>query len=284
MRIPENTFIRSVDLKVKDLLRSLHFYSYLLGLKQSSANEKETLLYANPDGAYLIRLTEDKNAAYSDKKHTGLFHIAIRFPNRKELARVFIRLFEHKYKFQGFSDHQVSEAIYLSDPDGNGVELYTDKPRTEWEWNNGQIEMDTLPLDLSVITRELANNESWSGIHPDTDIGHIHLKVSSLSFADMFYGRILGFNVTSRAYPGALFLAADNYHHHIGTNVWQSRNGSAPPENSLGLESFTIKIPGKGYIEILEKTMADEDLLIKNPNDESLLVKDFDNIKIRLTL
>ena len=282
--IPDNTHIKSVDLKVRDLNKSLYFYSYLLGFYEKRISEFEAELLTNPGNHYLIKLIEDKAAIFPERNNTGLFHIAMRFPGRKELARIFIRLFEQKQKFRGFSDHLVSEAIYLSDPDGNGIELYADKPRSEWKWNDGQIEMDTLPLDLSIITKELDDKEIWNGIHPETDIGHIHLKVSKLVFADMFYNRILGFNISSNLYPGALFLAANGYHHHIGANVWQSRNGTTPPENSLGLLSFAIKIPDKNYISQLEKTLEIENLLIQKSDDGSLLVKDFDNIKIRLTL
>jgi catechol 2,3-dioxygenase len=282
--IPDNTHIKSVELKVKDLDRSLHFYSYLMGMIESTSGSSEAHLYSNKSNQHLVRLIEDKNALYPERKNTGLFHVAFRFPNRKELARVFLRLFENNYKFQGFSDHLVSEAIYLADPDDNGIELYADKPKQEWKWNNGQIEMDTLPLDLSSITKELNDKEQWSGIHPDTDIGHVHLKVSKLVFADMFYNHILRLKVTSNSYPGALFLAADGYHHHIGANVWQSRNGTSPPENSLGLLSYTIGIPDKNYLAQLEKTFKAEGLLINKSDDESLLVKDFDNIKIHLTL
>lgn len=284
MQIPANTHIKNVDLKVKDLERSLHFYSYLLGMKESSIKEREVELHSDQANSYLIKLIEDKTAVFSDKSKTGLYHVAIRFPDRKELARVFLRLFEHKHKFQGFSDHLVSEAIYLADPDGNGIELYADKPRSEWKWTNGEIEMDTLPLDLSTITKELNDKDTWNGIHPEADIGHIHLKVSNLTFADMFYNRILGFSVTSNSYPGALFLAADGYHHHIGANVWQSRGSTSPAENSLGLISYSIAIPDKNYISQLEKTCKEEGLLISNSDDGSVLVKDFDNIKIRLTL
>ncbi|MDQ3022209.1 MAG: hypothetical protein M3R36_16800 [Bacteroidota bacterium] len=166
---------------------------------------------------------------------TGLFHLALRFPNRIELARVFLRLFDNKLKFQGFSDHLVSEAIYLTDPDGNGVELYADKPRELWEWKMGEVQMDTLPLDLSKITGELDDKEVWNGIHPDTDLGHIHLNVSDLFQAEKIYNDIIGFNVTNSSYPGAKFFSAGGYHHHIGTNTWQTRKGIATKREFSGI-------------------------------------------------
>ncbi|HJY64723.1 MAG TPA: VOC family protein [Ignavibacteria bacterium] len=282
--LPNNTHIQSVDLRVKDLEKSIHFYSYLLGLIDRKVSDNEIEFYSDTGKPYLIKVSEQKDAKYPARNNTGLFHTAIRLPNRKELARVFLRLFEHKYKFHGFSDHLVSESIYLADPDENGVELYADKSKTKWEWLSGQIIMDTLPLDLSVITKEIDDKDEWHGIHKDTDIGHIHLKVSNLAFAEMFYGRLLGFNVTNSTYNGALFLAAGTYHHHIGANVWQSHNGTSPDENTMGLISFSISIPHKNYLENIEKSLFNEGLLIEKSSSGSLFVKDFDNLKIHLTL
>ncbi len=282
--ISDNTHIQSVDLKVKDLEKGLHFYSDLLGLIPVKISGREAELYSSTNKPYLIKLYEDKNALFPSSKNTGLFHTALCLPSRKELARVFLRLFENKYKFGGFSDHLVSESIYLSDPDENGIELYADRPEEEWKFENGQFVMDTLPLDLSVITKELGNNEVWTGIHPDTSIGHIHLKVSNLTFADMFYNMILGFSVTNSSYSGALFLAAGGYHHHIGANVWSTRNGTPPPGNSIGLISYTINVSEEKYLAETEKKLEAEGLIIEKNDKNSLLVKDFDNIKIRLTL
>lgn len=282
--IPENSHIQSIDLIVKDLEESLHFYSELLGMKAKQISSGVVELYSDINKPYIIKITEDSAAKHPAANHTGLFHAAIRFKNRKELARVFMRLFKNRYKFQGFSDHFVSEAIYLADPDGNGIELYTDKPIDEWTYKNGEIEMDTLPLNLNLITKELDDPDVWEGIHPSAEIGHIHLKVSNIFHTEKFYSFMLGFKVTTRSYTGALFLAAGNYHHHIGANIWKTRNGSPPPENSLGLNLFTIKIPSAEQISAITGYIKDYDLLIDNSNPNRVLVKDFDNIKIRLTL
>jgi catechol 2,3-dioxygenase len=282
--LPDNTHIQSVDLKVKNIDESLHFYSDLLGMKTKEISHGESELYSDINKPYLVKLIESLDGKFPTKDKTGLYHTAFRFPNRKELARVFMRLFENKYKFQGFSDHLVSEAIYLADPDGNGVELYTDKPVNEWTWTNGSIDMDSLPLDLSVITKELDDPENWNGISPEADIGHIHLKVSNLMKAQKFYSLMLGFRITTSAYPGALFFAAGNYHHHVGANVWHSRNSSPPPENSLGLDSFTINIPEKDKFADVVNYINDYDMVMEKSEDGSVLLNDFDNIKIRLTL
>src|SRR5215216_889970 len=183
MKIPDTTKIQSVDLRIKNFDESLNFYSNLIGLKVVEQKDNTAFLSATGNYPYLISLHEDKNASRRSYGTTGLFHTAIRLPNRKELARVFLRLFDNGIKFQGFSDHIVSESIYLADPDENGVELYADRPRGKWQWKMGQVEMDSLPLNLNVLTNELDDRGVWNGIHPDTDIGHIHLNVSNLNKA-----------------------------------------------------------------------------------------------------
>lgn len=285
MKIPDNTKIQSVELRVKDLGNSINFYSNLLGFKIISQTDGTAELSATGEAPYIFRLTEDKSAAWRQRGTTGLFHTAIRLPNRKELARVFMRLFDNRVKFQGFSDHLVSEAIYLADPDENGVELYADKPRSEWVNNMGQIEMDTLPLNLSVITAELkGDNSPWNGIHPDTEIGHIHLNVSDLNKAQKAYSLLLGMNVTNSMYNGAMFFSAGGYHHHIGTNIWSSRNGSPAPDNTLGLISFTIKVPDENYVKELEGRFSEAGLLINPYKNGTISVLDFDKTKITVTL
>lgn len=288
MKIPNDTKIQSADLCVKNLDESLNFYSNLIGLKIIEQKNNSAYLSATGELPYLIALHEDKNAIWRPQGTIGLFHTAIRFPNRIELAKVFMRLFENKVKFQGFSDHLVSEAIYLADPDENGVELYADKPREEWQWNMGQIEMATLPLNLNVLTDEL-NKEKWStsmwkGAHSETDIGHIHLNVSNLNKAQDVYSLLLGFNVTTSAYPGALFLSAGGYQHHIGTNVWSSRNGKSMPDNSVGLTQFTIQVPSESYIKFIQQNAEEAGLLAAPFDGTSLSLLDYDNIKIKVTL
>jgi catechol 2,3-dioxygenase len=284
MKIADNTKIQSVDLKVKSLDESLNFYSNLIGLKIIEQTGGIAYLSANGNYPYLISLHEDKGAIHRPYGSTGLFHTAIRLPNRKELARVFLRLFDNKIKFQGFSDHLVSEAIYLADPDENGVELYADRPLEEWQWKMGQVEMATLPLNLNVLTRELDDREVWNGIHPETDIGHIHLNVSNLNKAQEVYSLLMGFNITTSAYPGALFLSAGGYHHHIGTNVWSSKNGKPAPENSVGLMQFTINLPNEEYLKTIQQRAEESNLLLEPFNGTSLAVLDFDKIKIKLNL
>ena len=284
MKIPDETKIQCVDLRVKNLEASLNFYSELIGLKLIETINNTAFLSANGGYPYLISLTGNPDALPRHKGATGLFHTAIRLPNRKELARVFLRLFNNKIKFQGFSDHLVSEAIYLADPDENGVELYADRPRELWKYKMGQIEMNTLPLNLSVLTDELDDRNVWNGIHPGTDIGHIHLNVSSLHKAQEVYSMAIGFNISNSTYPGALFFAAGGYHHHIGVNTWSSKNGSPSPDNSAGLTGFTVKIPGKEFPDAVLKNINELGYKVLNTANSTFSFLDFDKNKITLTL
>ena len=285
MKIPDNTKIQSIDLVVSDLEKSLAFYSRLLGFKEITRDGNTAYLSAGGSYPYVFSLTENKSGKFPLQNNTGLYHIAIRFPGRKELAKIFMHLFENKVKFQGFSDHLVSEAIYLADPDGNGVELYADKPKETWQWRMGQVEMSTLPLNLQVLTAELNKDEKkFDGLHPETEIGHIHLKVSELFKAEKFYSHLMGFNITSSSYNGALFFAANGYHHHIGTNVWSSQRGTPPKENSFGLKSFTIKLPDEDYTRDIEEKAKNSGIETAKTSDGKTILHDFDNNKIILTL
>lgn len=282
MRIPDNSFIQSIDLRVRNINESINFYSYLLGFKIEEKKRNQVFLSADEERTYLISLTEAENLKPRNPKDPGLFHTAFRLPSRKELARVFLRLFNNKIKFQGFSDHLVSEAVYLSDPDGNGIELYTDKPRSEWEINAGQVVMDTLPLDLSKLTSELDDPGLWNGIHPETILGHIHLNVTDLYNSEKFYSHILGFNVSNSQIPGAKFYSAGGYHHHIGTNVWNSEKGRKYDEKSAGLMEFTVKIPDQKYIEYIKENLRKSDLCVKPESSGEFHVKDFDGITVKI--
>lgn len=285
MKIPDKTNIQNLNLSVKNLDEALNFYSRQIGFTIINRNGSEAYLSANGNEPYIIGLHENSNGKYPAKDSTGLFHAAIKFPNRKELARVFLRLFENKVKFQGFSDHIVSEAIYLSDPDGNGIELYVDKPKESWNWRLGQIEMDTLPLNLQVLTNELKDEDlKDDAVHPDTEIGHIHLKVSNLLKAEKFYSHLLGLKVTNSSYNGALFFAADSYHHHIAANIWSTKNGSPPPVNSLGLIDFTVNILDGNYLDSVIENSKSAGIENGKTPDGKIFLRDFDNNKIILTL
>jgi catechol 2,3-dioxygenase len=175
---------------------------------------------------------------------TGLYHVAIRYPGRQVLAQAFQRLVAHRWPFQGFSDHGVSEALYLADPDGNGLELYVDRAREHWAYRDGQIAMTTEPLDVEgLLAKARTDPATWTGLHPETDIGHVHLHVSDLAEAEAFYHGLLGLDVTQRGYPGALFLSAGGYHHHLGINTWAGVGAPPPPPDAVGLICFSLYVP-----------------------------------------
>ncbi len=252
LRLPDTTHIGHVHLKVTDLNRSLAFYGDLLGLQEVGRDGQTAFLAARSDGPVLVVLTQWPEARPKPPNTTGLYHVAIRLPNRHELARTFKRLLDHQWPFHGFSDHKVSEALYLADPDGNGLELYRDRPREQWPWRNGQVAMHTDPLDVQGLLAEIAGEaESWSGIHPNTDIGHVHLHVADLNEAEAFYHGLLGFDVTQRDYPGARFFAAGGYHHHLGTNIWAGVGAPPPPPNAVGLHHFSVCLEDQAAFERL---------------------------------
>jgi catechol 2,3-dioxygenase len=277
--LPKETQIGHVRLQVADLGQALAFYRDLLGFQQASENGSGVALSATSKPPYHVVLAERAGAHAKPRGTTGLYHVAIRYPSQLELARTFERLVSQRWPFQGFADHWVSEALYLADPDGNGVELYVDRPRSQWRRQGGQIAMATEPLDVeALLAQAAAEPKPWSGVHPETDIGHVHLQVSDLSEAEAFYQGLLGFEVTQRGYPGALFLAAGGYHHHVGVNVWAGVGAPPPPPGSTGLLSFALRLPDRAsWNEVLarvEEAGVEVEASHEYQDAESVLVRD----------
>ncbi len=240
--LPDETRISQVHVRTGNLERALGFYTSVLGLRVVQRLRPGASLSATGSQPAIIALSEEPSATPRPRQAIGLYHFAIRYPTRRHLAQALERLLQHGYPIQGASDHLVSEAIYLSDPDDNGIELYVDRPRSRWVWHNGQIEMATEPLDLDKL---LATSQGQSPpsphVPPKTDLGHIHLHVADLAAAERFYHEFLGLAVTQRSYPGALFFSAGGYHHHVAVNTWAGEL-SAPP-NSTGLISCRLEVP-----------------------------------------
>ncbi len=239
--LPAATHIAYAHLRVADLERALAFYHDLLGLRVITVSDSSAALSATGVLPPLIVLEAHPGARPRPPRTTGLYHVAIRLPDRAALARTLRRLLERRWPLHGAADHGVSEALYLSDPDGNGLELYADRPRDTWPWQAGQVVMVSEPLDaraLLSLAREPAET-----IDPRTDIGHMHLQVSDLARAEAFYCGLLGFEVTLHSYPGALFVAAGGYHHHLGLNIWAGRGAPPPPPDSAGLVAFGVRLP-----------------------------------------
>ncbi|HKW15080.1 MAG TPA: VOC family protein [Candidatus Krumholzibacteria bacterium] len=277
------TRIGYVHLRVRDLERSLAFYLDVLGFKLVSGGGHTATLSATGRGPGLLVLTARKDAPARPPRATGLYHFAIRVPNRRALAMMIRHLEDMQWPVQGYADHDVSEAVYLADPDGIGIEVYADRPRDEWPLRNGQVEMVTEPLELDRLMRELDSwPGDWEGLDPATDIGHIHLRVSDLQSAEDFYNRVLGFDVMQRDIAGALFLAAGGYHHHIGVNTWASLGAPRPPADAVGLISFGVQVPDAPTLRELTRRLGAAGAPVTNQDDGGVRAADPDSIFIEL--
>lgn len=279
MSIHADTSLGAVHLTVQNLARSAAFYETSLGLKlRGLAGSKAQF---GVKGRELLVLTEDPQARpYA--RTTGLYHFALKVPSRLELARALRRIVDSETAVQGFADHLVSEAIYLPDPDGNGIEIYRDRPREQWQYENGRLKMGTDPLDLENLLGELNRQpDDASGIHPETTMGHMHLHVSQLEPAEAFYREVLGFDLVLRYGPSASFLAAGGYHHHIGLNTWAGVGAPPPPLHSSGLRYFVIELPDDKALQEVARRITQNDvelaktsrgLLVRDPSANGILL------------
>jgi len=236
--------ISSITLLIKDLHRSLEFYVEILGLSILEKDKHKVVLTVNQKDP-LITLIEDRNAI-PPQITLGLYHYALLVPNRKELAKVFNQFVFKRYPISGASDHGVSEALYLDDPDGNGIEIYHDRETKDWPVEDGKMTMFTKPLDLASLLSELGPEERFEKMHAETLMGHLHFHVDDFDQAKSFYGNALGFEIMLQFVDSALFLGSNGYHHHIGLNTW---NGHAPLNKvkQVGLKSYVLSIPHMLY-------------------------------------
>jgi catechol 2,3-dioxygenase len=228
--------IGSVRLRVRDLETVSAFYQRILGLAPIETGDSRVVLGAHGPG--LIELRGDAALAPPDPQQAGLFHIAFLMPTRADLARWVAHAASAGARLEGASDHVVSEALYLSDPEGNGVEVYADRPAERWRSAKGDVRMTTDPLDMADLLSD-AGGEAWSGFPEDGRIGHVHLRVGDTEIADRFYRDVLGFHVAAR-YPGASFYGSGGYHHQLAANVWNSRGAGIRPEGAAGLDTVGI--------------------------------------------
>ena len=257
-RLPAATTLGAAHLSVADLPRALAFYRDILGFTTRESEPGVVALSAAQDGETLLTLTEQPGARPKPARTTGLYHVAILLPSRLDLGRTLLRLVESDYPLQGASDHLVSEALYLADPDGNGLEIYRDRPRDEWPRVGDQIAMDTLPLDLRALIQEaLASGQTWDGVASGTRIGHVHLQVADLDQAVRFYRDVLGFDLMARMGHSAAFLSAGGYHHHIGLNTWGTAGAPQAPADAVGLRSFDIVLPTPADLQPVAGRTAD---------------------------
>ena len=274
--IDPQTAIGEVHLTILDLDRSLRFYQRQLGFTVHQRTDRGARLGAG--GPDLLVLTQCENAPRV-RGTTGLYHFAILVPSRADLARALRRLVETDTVMQGAADHGVSEALYLADPDGNGIEVYRDRPRTQWPYVGTALRMGADPLDLEGILAESIHDDA--GLAPGTIVGHVHLHVSRLAEAEHFYVNILGFELMQRYGPSALFVSAGGYHHHFGLNTWAGVGAPPPPPGALGLDHVVVRLTASGLGAVVERLAAakvpfdstDGGALVRDPARNAILLQ-----------
>ena len=243
------THVGPLSLTVADLARSLRFYGDVLGLAPAERSNGSALLAAGDTP--LLHLVELPGAQPKPARATGLYHFAILLPSRPDLARWLRHVLEVRWPLQGWSDHGVSEAVYLADPDENGIEIYRDRPRSEWPVANGELQMVTDPLDVRDLLAQAGDASAPWTMPAGTAMGHVHLHVASIPQAQAFYCDLLGFDLIQRYGPSALFVSAGGYHHHIGLNTWAGVGASPAPAGSAGLRYFTVVVPDEASLALL---------------------------------
>jgi catechol 2,3-dioxygenase len=253
-RLPAETRLGTVRLQVSDLARSLAWYERVLGLRMLERSPSHATLAAHGDDAPLVELREKPGATPVPRRgRLGLYHFAILLPDRAALGR-FVAHLSAIGERAGASDHLVSEALYLQDPDNLGIEVYADRPRSTWRVEGRQLAMATEPLDLADLVRAAAG-EPWTGMPAGTVIGHVHLHVGDLETAADFYHEGLGLDKVVWSYPGALFLSAGGYHHHLGLNTWAA--GAQPAgENDARLLEWEVVVPTAADAEAALASLA----------------------------
>jgi catechol 2,3-dioxygenase len=266
-KIGSSMKIGYVSLNVTNLQRSLDFYEKILGFKivNRISDERALLSVDGNSSPHLIELLKAKETTNNDSfnslvtgtRRAGLYHFAILLPERKYLADMLQNLRNNRDQvyFDGLADHLVSESIYIRDPDFIGLEIYRDRPMTEWNWDGNRIEMATLPLNTKNLLRE-STDKGWEGMPSKTTIGHVHLHVRNLAKAMEFYQEILGLNLTATIPPSAAFFAADKYHHHIAANTWLGTDIMPASPQSVGLNHFSIEMTSKEEFQRLVKQLS----------------------------
>jgi catechol 2,3-dioxygenase len=279
-RLPAETHIGVVRLQVSDLSRSIAYYERVLGFRTLGRQGSQATLGTVSGDDALIELREKSGVnAMPRRGRLGLFHFAILLPDRQSLGRLIAHLADIGAQV-GMSDHLVSEAIYLSDPDGLGIEVYADRPRSTWRYDERELAMASLPLDAADLVAA-AGGTRWNGMPNGTVIGHVHLHVGDLDEGAAFYHDALGFDKTTWGYPGALFLSAGGYHHHLGTNTWAA---GAPPatEDDARLIEWELILPDAASVANASASIERTGATVERASDGSALARDPWGTAIRL--
>ena len=282
-KIAADTTVGAVHLTVADLDRSISYYENAIGLRVQSREGAVARLGA--DGGEELLVLYEEPGAQPVRGHTGLFHFALLLPDRHALAQWLIHAAQDRIPLSGMSDHLVSEAIYLRDPDWHGIEIYRDRPRSDWPGDgHGGIVMDTLPLDTDSLLGELDDPSAagaYDGMPGATTMGHVHLHVADIADSERFYRDVMGFDVMAHM-PEATFLSAGGYHHHLGANVWAGRGASPPPPGSAALRHATVLLPSADERDRVAGRIADsgqepeareDGVLVRDPAGNALLLR-----------
>lgn len=277
--LPATTTMGPVHLTVADLERSLGYYGDSVGLAVRERGGGRASLGA---GDLELLVLAEEPGAQPARRSTGLFHFALLLPGRADLARWLAHAGRDRVPLAGMSDHFVSEAVYLTDPDGHGIEIYSDRPREVWE-GRVMTRMTTEPLDVASLLSELDDpqNAGFDALPVGTRMGHVHLQVASVEDALAFYRDVLGFELMAELFGSAVFLAAGGYHHHVGANTWQSLGASPPPPGSAALRHATIVIPDSEERDRVAARVAEtgqepeavgEGVLVRDPSGIALVL------------
>lgn len=242
-RLPPDARLGAIRLRAGDIGRLRDFYERTIGLAPLDGGNGVVSLGVGRTP--LVELVSDPDAPSRPPRSAGLFHLALLVPTRADLARTLRRVAGSGWSLSGASDHLVSEALYLSDPEGNGIELYRDRPRSQWQLVDGALEMATLPLDLRRLLAEPGGETAADSMPEGTTLGHVHLQVADLGAAETFWVDGLGLDVTVRRYPGALFTSVGGYHHHVGLNTWAGVGAPSPSPGARGLVRFEVVLASK---------------------------------------
>ncbi|UUV99444.1 VOC family protein [Vagococcus luciliae] len=274
------TFVTHVELKVSDLTQSTRFYTEVLGLKIKEQTSNSMSFTTNGQDV-LLTITQPNNINKKQEQRTGLYHFALLLPKRADLAQVVRHFINLGVRFGG-GDHLVSEAIYLNDPDGNGIEIYVDRDASIWQWSDGEVAMTTDPVDFDDLLKESVE-PVWNGLPKGTVMGHIHLQVNDLEKNKEFYVDGLGFDVVSRYGREALFLSDSNYHHHIALNTWSGTQIKHAEKTETGIESYEIVFPSEEKRQEVVASLRELGIPVMEEEND-LIVFDPSDIKIKLMI